>query len=451
MFLVTQVVVYGSVESNFRAEIQKSGLANQVSIFVADPQTGKPLFAHRSKELMNPASLTKLLTTGAVLSQFAPGHKFKTELLVSGEDLYLRGGGDPGFVSESMWFLVNEFLRSEISLIKGDIIVDDSRFDEERFDPSRQKERVHRAYDAPVGAMSFNWNSVNVFVRPGEKSGDKARVFIDPKSDYIEGLFSVKTTASGGANVEVERSELKSGKNKLEVKGTIGLTAPEKVVYVSVTEPALWSGENLKQFLEQRGVTVRGQIKKGKTPARARVVAKADSKSIELLVADMNKFSNNFVAEMLTKNLSSEFSQSTLPADLRSGVKRIQNWMESLGLKNEKDFSIENPSGLTRNNRITAEALWKVLSVMKNDFSSQPEIFSSLPISGVDGTLKNRMKNGARGVRAKTGLLNGVVGLAGYSGNETQVIPFVMIFNGNADEAKVRNLFDRLALSLTQM
>jgi D-alanyl-D-alanine carboxypeptidase/D-alanyl-D-alanine-endopeptidase (penicillin-binding protein 4) len=121
-----------------------------------------------------PASVTKLITAASALSHFPPGTKFKTSIWSNARvengvlkgNLWLKGGGDPGFVSENMWYLVNIFTRNQISKVEGKIIVDDSLFDTVRFDPSREDYRVDRAYDAPTGAMSFNWNSVNVFVKP---------------------------------------------------------------------------------------------------------------------------------------------------------------------------------------------------------------------------------------------------------------------------------------------
>lgn len=159
--------------------IQKSGIStDQLSIYIAGGE-GSPITVSsiNGEKKMIPASVTKLVTAAAVLKAFPPGTKFKTSLWSSAKiedgvmkgDLYLRGGGDPSFVSENLWYLVNAFLRNDVRKIEGNIVVDDSLFDSVRFDSSRQKERVDRAYDAPTGAMSFNWNSVNVFVRPGKQ------------------------------------------------------------------------------------------------------------------------------------------------------------------------------------------------------------------------------------------------------------------------------------------
>lgn len=416
----------------------------------------KVLLDVNSNKIMIPASITKIATASAVLANFPPGYKFKTQLLASAEvkngvlqgDLYLKGGGDPGFVSENMWFLVNAFLRNKISKIQGDIVVDDSLFDEVRYDSSRQKTRVDRAYDAPVGAMSFNWNSINIFVRPTKK-GQLADIFVDPENDYIR-LVNRAKTSGGSENVLLvdRKSEKNFPGDVIHVSGAIGASLKEVVVFKNITSPDHWSGYNLKSFLAQRGVTVTGKIKNGVTPATAQLLAESESKPIEQSIADLNKFSNNYVAEMLTKNLGAQ--KKTSQATLADGMLVINEHMQSLGIPADQ-YQLQSPSGLSQENKMSSFAVWKVLQHLRNDFKVQPEFLSSLPIAGVDGTLKRRMKNSPaeRWVRAKTGYINNVVSLAGYAGLENgEVVTFSLIYNGPADEGKVRSYFDNLMISL---
>lgn len=407
-------------------------------------------------EMMIPASITKIVTAASFLNHYPPGTKLKTQLLAedpvtSGRlkgNLLLKGSGDPGFVSETMWFLVNAFVRSGVRVIEGDLVVDDGLFDELRFDPSRSKERVDRAYDAPTGAMSFNWNSVNVFVRPGAKAGEPAMVLVDPENEYIRLEAKVKTTASGGAKVSIDRDfDAKNLRDVIQVSGSIGLGQPEYVQFKNINRPDLWAGYNLKAFLAQRGIQVLGTVKVGKASDKARLMAEAESKPVEQLVTDMNKFSNNYVAEMLTKHMGLLRAK---PGTIANGMLVIEEFLKGLGL-GSKDIRFTNPSGLTRDNRATAKAMWTVLQHVEADFKSWPEFAASLPISGIDGTLKKRMKdNGAeRQVRAKTGLLTGVVALAGFAGRKTgKAVPFVFIYNGNADGSLVRSVIDRAIVDL---
>lgn len=417
-------------------------------------------FAQNADKALIPASLSKLVTAGAVLHELHPGHKFRTELVSSAKvnngvlmgDLYLKGGGDPSFVSENMWFLVNEFKRNNINRIEGNIIVDDTRFDSIRFGGGRQKERVDRAYDAPIGAMSMNWNSVAVFVRPGVKVGDKLQIFADVPSPYIKVINKTRTAGAGrGSTVSIARTTEKDFVGDvIVVSGAMALDHKEVVSYKSISKPDYWSGYNLVEFLKQRGVTVKGGVRIGASPKDAITLAYSESKPLVSIVADMSKWSNNYVAEMLVKNLAAETGSSL--ATMEGGLVRVRSYMERLGYKKD-EYEFINAAGFTRDNRFTAAQYGRFLEAVQKDFTMFPEYLSSLPIGGVDGTLRSRMKGTAatKWVRAKTGLLNGVVGLAGYAGRSNgTIVSFAFIYNGGGREDRARALFDKMAALLVE-
>lgn len=415
---------------------------------------GKEIFNINAAKMMVPASLTKIVTGAAILNNLPLNKKFETKLLVKNQiiegklqgDLCLKGGGDPAFVSEKMWFLVNELMRTELKTIEGDLIVDAARFDDELYDIGRESVRVDRAFDAPISAASFNWNSANIFIRPGKVAGTSAQIILDPVSDYLELENRVKTVSKSGVK-NLEASRVKTGDHdKIIVSGSISLDAGEAVIYKSISNPNLWIGMHLKEFLKQRGITLKGKVQVGGCENSWNVIASAPSKNLIEITSDMLKFSNNFVAEMMAKNLAAE--EGMLPAKMKDGIEQIKKYMDGLGFE-RKDYILENVSGLTRNNRFSAKQLALILNTIKNNFLLFPEFASGLPIAGVDGTLKNRLKkniNEQALVRAKTGYLDGVVGLAGYIGrkNNSPLI-FVFMFNGDFQQGMAaRPLFDEL-------
>lgn len=415
---------------------------------------------------MIPASITKIITAAAVLEYLGPTQKLETELWSSAPiqngvlkgDLVLKGAGDPGFVSESMWFLVNELVRTGVKSIEGGIVVDDGKFDSIRFDPGREPSRVDRAYDAPIGAMSFNWNAVNIFVRPGADAGDKAQVFADPENSYIQLKNETKTGKRGSGNkiavsrvgVKDEETQMKAG-DIVIVRGSLAEGQPEAVVFKNISQPDLWSGYNLLSFLKQRGITVKGSVTSKLGSAKGVKLARVESKPVSDMVTDMMKFSNNFVAEMLTKNMAAVTGATGV--SMEAGMEKIRTYFESLGVK-KSDYILTNPSGLSRDNKARAQDLLLVLQNSRKRFEYYPEYMSSLPIAGLDGTLKKRMQGLAvkQKIRAKTGLLTGVVGLAGFAADSNGgVTTFVFLYNGNSkSEEKIRNLFDQLAENLVQ-
>lgn len=407
------------------------------------------VYSLNAEKRMIPASLTKIITAGAALEKMPVGHQFITTLNSAGSikdgvlkgDLYLKGGGDAGFVSESMWFLVNEFVRNDITTVEGNIVVDDTFFDSVRYDSGRDPERVDRAYDAPIGAMTFNWSAVNIFVRPGN---GKARVYLDPVNGYLKLINNTKTVSGNKNTISATRRN-----SEIIVSGNIGTETPEVVIYKSVSEPDLWAGHNLREFLKQRGISVTGDIKTGKAPSSAKVLAKAKSKPVADQVRDMMKFSNNYVAEILTKNLAAHATGGQGTMD--KGVSILKDYVRSIGVN---DFELFSPSGLARKNSFRAGDLFRILSHVKSNFKIFPEFLSAQPILGVDGTLRRRPGDSpvfAR-VRAKTGHLNGVSGLAGFLGREDeQQMTFVFLYNGTESESpKSKDLFDRLLIRLSQ-
>lgn len=420
-------------------------------------------FERSGEKSFLPASLSKLVTMGAVLHTLHPGFKFKTEVFCDAKNskieqgilsgpIYLKGGGDPSFVSENMWALVNDLTRTGVTSIEGDVIVDDSRFDTIRFGDDRQDERVDRAYDAPIGAMSMNWNSVNVYARPGDKVGDPLKVFADVMSPYLKVKNNSRTAAAGkGKAISVERTTEKGfNGDVIVVSGALALDQPEAVVYKSISQPDQWAGYNFVEFLRQRGIAVKGKVKSAVTPANATSLAFTESHTLTNVVADMAKWSNNYVAEMLVKNLAAESGEK--PATMATGMKQVRAYLESSGLK-AGDYEFINAAGFTRKNRLSPQQLGKYLEFVRADFSFFPEYLSALPIAGVDGTLRKRMTHSAaeRWVRAKTGLLNGAVGLSGFAGRPNgQVVTFVFIYNGSGREDKARALFDHLAALIVE-
>jgi D-alanyl-D-alanine carboxypeptidase/D-alanyl-D-alanine-endopeptidase (penicillin-binding protein 4) len=428
---------------------------NTLGLYIEDE--GKEILNVNAGRAMVPASLTKIVTGAAVLNNFPLNKKFETKLMaknivkdgVLSGDLCLKGGGDPSFVSEKMWFLVNELKRTELTSIEGDLLVDATRFDDELFDSGRDSVRVDRAFDAPISAASFNWNSTNIFIRPGRSAGAPAKVILDPQSDYLELENKTKTVAKSGVKtLEAIRVKILDH-DKIIVSGSISLDAPEAVIYKSISNPNMWIGMHLKEFLKQRGITLKGKVKVGSCTAGAYTLAVSQSKNLNEITSDMLKFSNNFVAEMLAKNLAAE--NNNAPAKMKDGIEEIKKYMDSVGFE-RKDYILENVSGLTRDNRFTAKQLAKVLTIVKNDFLIFPEFSGGLPIAGVDGTLKNRMKTKLENradqnmVRAKTGYLDGVVGLAGFIGRKNNSpLVFVFMFNGDYQQGiAARPMFDDL-------
>src|SRR5262245_5374391 len=176
----------------------------RVGVAVMDVESGRVLYARGEKMPYNPASNAKIVTTAAALALLGPEYRFKTALYADelrGSEvvgnLYVRGFGDPSFVTEDLWKLVSDLYALGVRKISGELVIDDSFFDPSRLPPAYDQKQDDAAWHAPTGATSLNYNAISVTVGPAPKEGELARVSVEPQSAYIAVDNRVRTVAAG--------------------------------------------------------------------------------------------------------------------------------------------------------------------------------------------------------------------------------------------------------------
>ncbi len=418
--------------------LQKKDL--QAGILAVSIETKEILYEYNPNTLLLPASVSKLFTAYTALHKLKPNMTFKTEVyskgtLSSGKlvgDLFLKGGGDPSLVSERMWMLVNELMRSGIKNIQGSLVADSSYYDEEKTPDSRPKYLKDQAYNAPIGALSFNFNTTTIYVRPGESVGAPPVVYIDPENPYIDVVNQASTSGADGKNtINVNRTDYVKGDigDTVLLRGSIPIDHKEIRFYKNIVNPALYTAHMFKTFWERRGLTFVGTVKEGQVPSDARRLLEFESLPLWQIVWGMNKFSNNFVADQILKKVGAEMWGP--PGTRQKGLASLSEVLEDIGIPS-KSYAIQDGSGLTRNTRVTAKQIVSVLMASQRDFGVGPELTTSLGIAGEDGTLKKRFPNSAAQsvLRAKTGSLDGVNALAGFTPTaDGELVAFAIILN----------------------
>ncbi|MEA9355616.1 D-alanyl-D-alanine carboxypeptidase/D-alanyl-D-alanine-endopeptidase [Bacteriovorax sp. PP10] len=396
------------------------------------------------------ASLSKIVTSYAVLKNFPPTYQFVTRIKTDGKienhtlqgNLYLVGGGDPSFSSEGMNYLAQALKKKGIKKITGDIIVDDSYFDNIRYDESRGKIRADFIYDAPVGAMSYNWNTIRISVHPSNVGG-VAKVDIYPPNDYVKVVGSVKTIKGNVNGVRAERRMTKNGQNILFLKGHLGRSYGTLVFEKNITHPDIWSGRNLQYILGKEGIAHAGKVQNSLAPKTATLLAEFSGKDILGLLTDLNKDSNNHVAEMLTKAIAVKNQKI---GSIAEGVKIINNETKLLPMRMQ-DYSFVSPSGLSPDNQISSANILKIFEGIAVNKKTQDVFMKSLPEAGVDGTLKKRKiaSTNVEWVKAKTGFITGAVSLGGYAKKKDgTLVAFSFIYNGPEKGSQVTHFYDQL-------
>lgn len=412
----------------------------QAGIVLMSTKTGKVLFERGAETKLIPASVSKIFTSYAALKKLKPGFTFKTKIFQTGVvsggrlsgDLYVKGEGDPSLVSERMWMMVNDFARKGIKRVMGKIIIDSSYFDSKTNPESRPKYLKDQAYNAPVGAFSFNFNTTTIFVNPAETAGQPPKVYTDPENSYIDIVNQAKTgTARSSNSIQVSRTDYVKGDigDTVLLRGSIPLNAREMRFYRNIVNPALYAGHMFKTFLEQRNILVDGSIEEGQVPPSAQELIEFDSLPLWQIVWGLNKFSNNFVADQIMKKVGAQMWGA--PGTLQKGLATVQDVLEDLGIS-KNSYHIADGSGLTRETRVTAKQIGTVLVAARKDFSVAPEFMASLGISGEDGTLRSRLPTSSNDdlIRAKTGSLDGVSSLAGYvPSKEGEILAFAVVLN----------------------
>ena len=424
----------------------------QFGFIVTSLTSHEVLVEHDADTLLNPASNVKLVTTLAALSILKPDYRFKTEYYIDGDgDLIVKGYGDPSITNERLMHVARALELRGIKEIKGDIILDTTYFEDEGQAKGWSQERHNpKSYTAPIGALSLNSNTVNISIR-SESPGVPASFELDPPSDY----FKIK-----GQILTSERKNrpfvgIEDDGKTMEVK--ISGQVSQRVDYAEfrrkIFNPTYYFGNSLVYFLKQEGIHCESsQIRTGKLSPRAKLVWTDRSESLWQVASDTNKYSSNFMAEMLVKAIG---AQTSVPARFETGLHSIRQFLENeVGLK-KGSYRVENGSGLNDYNRFSARQMAQLLDYAYKNFEVASEFVSSLAVAGSQGTISKRMKNmpAERKLRAKTGTLTGVSSLSGYVvTKDNDVLAFSMIVQGRGClPYKARQLEDSIGNALASI
>jgi len=388
--------------------LEKNDLSkDQYGIEIRNLDGSQIYYSANKDKAFNPASTMKMLVATMALEELGPAYKFSTYVKKSGSDLCLVGQGDPSMVYEDMFLLVEQLLRepSMDAVTIGNIFVDESFFPivrqyDEDFDGDSQ-----RSFTAPLSSLSLNYNSVTVFAK-ASSPGKKPFVYTEPRSSYFSIINQAKTVSSGTKTIAAHVTA-KGDLIQITVSGQIPVQSKDSIIYRAVPEPAIYAGSIFKDLLQRTGVSVSGKVQKKTCGENFTELVKFQSRPLSEIISGMNKFSNNFIAETLVYHLDEK-------ATSQAGLEKMRAWAKSKNFPMENTL-IDNASGLSRSNKVTPLFLWKLFSYGRNTFQTYPDLMSSLPISGYDGTLRRRFKTDSTEgmIRAKSGSLRNTVSLVG--------------------------------------
>ncbi|CAN7539393.1 D-alanyl-D-alanine carboxypeptidase/D-alanyl-D-alanine-endopeptidase [Variovorax paradoxus] len=443
---LAQQVFPGEVEAALaRAKVPR----DSVTMLVADADGLRPpRLAWRTQVPVNPASIMKLVTTYAALDLLGPAYSWSTPVYIDGTvsngvlngNLYIKGQGDPKLVLERAWLLLRRVQGLGITSVSGDIVLDRSAFDAAiENDPAAFDGEPLRPYNASPEALLVNFKSVNMVFTP-ERGGQQARVSYEPP---LASVSMQPTVALAPGECGDWRAAIKpdfSDPNRIRFLGALPASCGEKSWAVAYADPRTYGLRAIGGMWAEMGGRVGGQMRDGRVPAGLRPVFEFGSPPLAEVVRDINKYSNNVMAQQLFLTLG--LTQKNRGSFEASRSALGQWWRERIGT-GEAPPVFDNGSGLSRDERISAAALGRMLQVAWRS-PLMPELVSSLPAMGVDGTLRKRTLRSGGAAHLKTGSLRDAAGVAGYvHGASGRRYVLVAIANGeNAGAA--RAAFDAL-------
>lgn len=374
--------------------------------------TPAPRLAHRIDAPVNPASVAKLVTTFAALELLGPAYAWSTPVYFDGPvrdgtlhgNLYLRGRGDPKLVQERLWLLLRRVQALGVRQVSGDIVLDRSAFALAPVDPAAFDGEPLRPYNAAPDALLLNFKSVVLTFTP---DGAQVRVQAEPPLSGVD----IPASVPGAPGECVDwRAALKpdwTDPVRPRFAGAFPLACGERTWPVAFPDPSSYAARLVAALWRDIGGQLTGQVREGQVPAGLRPVIEWPSLPLAEIVRDVNKYSNNVMAQQLFLTLS---LQQRGTGTLEGSRELLRAWWrERFG---GEPPTLDNGSGLSRQERITAQQLGQLLRAAWAS-PLMPELMASLPVAGLDGTLR-RGRRGVGLAHLKTGSLRDVAGVAGY-------------------------------------
>ena len=418
----------------------------QVAVSIYDLTEGEPLFKNNTKLLFHPASNMKLLTTASAIINLDPEYRFSTSLyhtgIIEGDtlygDLYIVGGLDPDFTTKDLDSLVQIVKSLEIKFIAENIYADISIKDSIFWGKGWMWDDEPDPGAPYLSALNINDNSIKVFVE-GAIVDSQANIILTPETEYVVIDNRTKTVPATVPNdFNIDRDWL-NRTNTIVVEGKVRrgefIDSSDHQEKLSLLEPEKYFLSLFKEHLIENDISVGGVLDVKKIPANA-VFLSSISRSIDSVIVNVNKESDNLSAEMLLYTLA--LKDSGAPATAENGLETVKSLVDSIGLDPD-DYSFADGSGVSRYNLVSAELLLELLKFMYR----QPgfyRYYNSLSISGVDGTLKKRMigTEAERRVFAKTGTLSGVSTLSGFvTTMDDHILAFSILMQNFVEKTKV--------------
>ncbi|WP_081472463.1 D-alanyl-D-alanine carboxypeptidase/D-alanyl-D-alanine-endopeptidase [Ornithinibacillus scapharcae] len=427
-----------------------------VGISIRSKKNGEVLYDHMGNYRMHPASNMKVFTSAVGLSVLGEDYTFSTELWLEGEiterklkgNIIIKGKGDPTLLDSDMENFCKVIKETGITEIQGNIIGDDTWYDDVRLSKDLNWNDEHYYYGAQVSALTISPNedydngTVMLNISPGKKIGDKPEIISEPPNNYITIINNAVTVQEEETEPEITINR-KHGSNIVFVEGTIPISSACTREWVAVWEPTHYVLSLFRDKLHKNGIKINGHLIQGEKTNNSILLHQKNSMSLSRICIPFMKLSNNGHGEIIVKELGKVVKGE---GSWESGLEVMNSTLETLGVDTSK-LVIRDGSGISHVTLIPPDEISKFLYRIQEE-TWFPSFFHSLPVSGVPdrmvgGTLNDRLVDIK--VHAKTGTIMGVSTLSGYVTTvEGEELIFSIMLNNLMDEEEGPGIIDSI-------
>lgn len=424
LFVQMSTVVWAqALPAELAAAWKNTRLPESSLSLVVQEVDGRRLIDVNPQVPRNPASVMKLVSTWAGLSALGPEYTWRTNFMAVGGlnvdeqgtlkgPLYIKAGGDPLLSVPELWDALRQLRLRGVKNI-SEIVVDRSVFGSVTINPHAFDSAGDRPYNASPDAMMVGLGASRLVFQP-DTQAKKWIAMIDPPLPGVRLQGEVQWVDAVCPGSPAVGTEIKAAGNEINIQlsgKAVGSCGEFSVYRLVHSQTDFFSKLVLGLWRDLGGTLARG-ITEGKVPASAQNIVSHESRSLSDLIRVINKQSNNVMARTILLTVGKELQGEG--ATVRTGEQAVMSVLAQQGV-DTRGWVVDNGSGLSRNGRITAGGMAQMLSAAWHS-TLMPEFVSSLAISGVDGTVRRRLRDDEVQGRAhlKTGTLRDSRALAGY-------------------------------------
>jgi len=425
-----------------------------IGIQILSLEDQKLLYSFNSEKLFHPASNMKLLTTATGLHILGTTFQFRTDFLTDGKvangelrgNLYVKSFGDPLLTTSDLDSVAKQLAAKGIQRITGNLVGDRRYFDTLSWGKGWMWDDEPEADEAFISPLTVNANAISIEIHPGNQINTPASVTVEPPTSYVE-IRNSSTTSTDSLIAPLAVSR-RHGENIIHIEGRISPGNSIRKFLVSVWQPENYFLHLLRERLRLQSISL--QTDNRIDSSRGTIELYTLSHPMDSVIHQINKSSDNIAAENLLKTISAK--RWGAPGSSTRGLTCMKEYLDSLGIDTTK-MNLADGSGVSWYNTISPGAMVQLLNKQYADRGTFNHFYESLPIAGIDGTLKNRLiGTRAEGkVRAKTGTLTGESCLSGYvTTADNKLLAFSFLFNHFPGETShLRSVQDKILNLLT--